>query len=188
MKIEKDIPIFPLPVYLLPEGITRLRIFEPRYVKMVKIATKEQGFVIVSRNFEENQNENVWGSWVDIINFDQSKGGLLEIDVKCKSLVKVLALSVDEDKLHFGDVEQISHWSQNNKGAPETYLSQSLETLFINNPLLNELYQKKLTSNPQWVMARWLELLPISGEIKNEFIFSQNFEEAKFFVQSIISK
>ncbi len=30
-----NLPIFPLPVFLLPKGVTRLRIFEERYLKMV---------------------------------------------------------------------------------------------------------------------------------------------------------
>ena len=35
-----ELPLFPLSIFLLPGGITRLRIFEPRYLKMVAIASR----------------------------------------------------------------------------------------------------------------------------------------------------
>ena len=39
--------IFPLPVFILPEGATKLRIFEQRYLDMVKEAAKDNtGFVV----------------------------------------------------------------------------------------------------------------------------------------------
>jgi len=44
-KITVTLPIFPLPVFLLPGGVTKLRIFEPRYLKMVSTASSGQGFV-----------------------------------------------------------------------------------------------------------------------------------------------
>ncbi|GHE81413.1 LON peptidase substrate-binding domain-containing protein [Thalassotalea profundi] len=188
-KAVVNLPIFPLPVYLLPEGITRLRIFEQRYLKMIKIATKGQGFVIFSaidKNIDAANKSNLfWGSCVEIINFDQSKDGVLEVDVKCKSLVEILSTTVDDDNLMFGDVIQLPHWSQTKSPYPLGELSTSLESLFNNNPLLDALYPKKNIDNEVWVVARWLELLPVSSEIKNSFVTSQNYEAARGFVESI---
>ena len=189
-----NLPVFPLSVYLLPEGITRLRIFEQRYLKMVRIATKAQGFVILSAIDNENDSLDdtsaanvVWGSWVEIINFDQSKDGVLEIDVKCKSIVKIISTTADADHLMFADVTELPHWAQYKSQSPIHELSTSLESLFSNNPLLDELYSEKPINNAHWVVARWLELLPISSEIKNTFITTQSFEAAKGFVESIFS-
>lgn len=182
------LPLFPLPIFLLPEGITRLRIFEPRYVKMIKRAIQGQGFVLWMHTVEEPFLELSWGSWVEIINFGQGEDGILEIDVKCKALVEILSLDKDTDNAYFAQVTEISHWSQVLVNMPSHTLSQSIADVFDNTPQLNELYPEKYTDNLHWVIARWLELLPVSLLVKNSFVETHNFEEAKSFVQSIIDK
>lgn len=182
------LPLFPLPIFLLPEGITRLRIFEPRYVKMIKRAIQGQGFVLWMHTAEEPFLELNWGSWVEIINFGQGEDGILEIDVKCKALVEILSLDKDTDNAYFGQVTEISHWSQVMVNMPSHALSQSIEDVFENTPQLNELYPEKGTDKMNWVIARWLELLPVSLMVKSSFVEKYSFEEAKSFVQSIIGK
>ena len=114
-KTSVTLPIFPLPVFLLPDGVTKLRIFEPRYLKMVSLASSGQGFVIwlndSSINTDDKDSIMQWGSWVDIINFDKGEDGVLEIEVKCKCLVSISSIVHDKDNLHFGDVSHIDHWS-----------------------------------------------------------------------------
>ena len=182
------LPLFPLELFVLPGGLNKLRIFEPRYLRLVKIATKGQGFVILSMSKNNNSNNYTWGSWVEIINFDQSKEGILEIDVKCNSLVEILSVTTEVDQLSFGDVIRIDHWSQHKTERCTSNLSKSLETLFNSEPFLNQLYPEKMIANPNWVIARWLELLPINIDIKNNFIDTRSFNAAKNFVQSIIIK
>jgi Lon protease-like protein len=184
----KNLPIFPLSVFLLPEGMTKLRIFEPRYLKMVSIALKGQGFIIWANSKNNLLSNLVWGSWVEIINFDQGADGVLEIDVKCKSLVEIDAVELDSDNLNFGNIKQIKHWSQTNTDISITEISKSLEDVFANNANLNDLYPQKSINNPEWVIARWLELLPVDLETKASFVEEHNFQEAKKFVQSVLDK
>jgi len=182
------LPIFPLPVFLLPDGITRLRIFEPRYLKMVKIATQGEGFVIWLNLQDTDKPMIKWGSWVEVVNFDQGKDGVLEIDVKCKALVKIQSIEKDLDNLHFGVVRETAHWSQNSDEYSVSELGKSLEEVFVNDKMLNELYANKYSQNTNWVVARWLEILPVKVDIKSDFVVVHNYEEAKTFVQSIISQ
>lgn len=184
--VNSTLPVFPLPVFLLPNGITRLRIFEPRYLKLVKIATTEQGFVILLNANSSPLPEIKWGSWVDIINFDKGEDGVLEVDVKCKSLVSILSLENDNQQLSFARVTEISHWSQKTKQIKFNELSTSLEAVFENDKMLDELYHEKSTHNASWVVARWLELLPINLNIKNTFINDYSYQEAESFVHDII--
>ena len=205
-----NLPIFPLPVFLLPNGITRLRIFESRYLKMVKIATQGQGFVISPNNLHSNTGMPIWGSWVEIINFDQGSDGVLEIDVKSNHLVEISLLEKDNDNLLFGNITIIDHWSDKkasldmfdentskrlnensngdlNKDFNEIIqLSISLDLLFKNNHLLGNLYQEKSIENSSWVVARWLEFLPLPISVKATFIAKNSYDEAKKLVQSII--
>lgn len=193
LNINPHLPIFPLPVFLLPGGITRLRIFEQRYLKMIQIASKGSGFVIVSNKANSNKEstektqDDEWGSWVDIINFDQGDDGVLEVDVKCKNLVQLLSIDTDEDNLHFGDVKISSHWSQSDIKTENIPLFHSLVSVFEQSPLLESLYKDEMTANTHWVIARWLEILPINLDVKTLFSKDDSFQTAQEFVRSIVS-
>jgi hypothetical protein len=127
-----------------------------------------------------------WGSWVEIINFDQGEDGVLEIDVMCKSLVMIKNMTTDIDNLHFGSVECTEHWSEMPASINNEELATSLDNVFKENENLNELYPQKILNNPHWVLARWLEILPIELNVKNAFVVSYTFKEAKEFVESVI--
>jgi hypothetical protein len=180
------IPLFPLPVFLLPDGITRLRIFEQRYLKMVRIASKENGFAILLHDASENLPDVRWASWVDIINFAQGSDGTLIIDVKCKSLVAVNTIEVDSDNLSHADVNSISHWPVTEHDNVTAALSLSLTKVFKQNKELGELYQGNINHDANWVIARWLELLPVELCIKDNLTLGSSFEQAKQLIQSII--
>ena len=182
------LPIFPLPVFLLPDGITRLRIFEPRYLKMVKIATQGEGFVIWLNSYESEKPIIEWGSWVEVVNFDQGKEGGLEIDVKCKALVDIQSIEIDADNLHFGTVCETFHWSQGIDESPGSELGDSLEEVLENDNMLSELYSDRHSRNTNWVVARWLEILPVNLAVKSTFVDIHNYDEAKHFVKSIIGQ
>jgi|TARA_B100000767_G_C19690153_1_gene503644 hypothetical protein len=183
-----NLPVFPLPVFLLPKGVTKLRVFEKRYLKMVSLASKGQGFVIWLKGqaIEQTPDNMQWGSWVEIINFDQGDDGVLEIDVMCKSLVMIKNMTTDTDNLHFGNVECTEHWSEMPNSVKNADLSTSLASVFKENENLNELYPQKILNNSHWVLARWLEILPIELNVKNAFVVSYTFKEAKEFVESVI--
>jgi len=194
-----NLPIFPLSIFLLPEGVTRLRIFEARYLKMVSLAMKSNGFVILpaisntggESNDAEKSNENdraiVTGSWVEIINFDQGEDGLLLIDVRCKCLVDITDMTQDKDKLHHGDVTIKAHWPNANVDETTDEFALSLEKLFAENIELSSLYPNKYLEQGSWVVARWLELLPVNLDEKLLFTEQGSFNEAKQFLESIIS-
>lgn len=182
-----NLPLFPLDIFLLAGGITRLRIFEERYLKMVSLSASLGGFVISCHNQRE-EKQTCWGSWVEIINFDQGDDGVLEIDVKCKSLVEFSMQQQEKENLQFADVKEIKHWSQKQSNTVLLLLSHSLNSLFENNVLLDNLYADKFTNNPYWVVSRWLELLPIPINAKSVFVFESSYVEAKKLINSIISQ
>ena len=182
-----ELPILPLAVFLLPDGITRLRIFEPRYLKMVKIATQGHGFVLWLKHQDQEQAMARWGSWVEIINFDQGSDGVLEIDVKCKAIVDIQKVVTDDNNLNIGTVCEIPHWSQSTGDNQYSELGQSLTELLMSDSLFRELYPKIFAKNINWVVARWLEILPVNLTVKSRFISVHNYHQAKGFVQSIIN-
>lgn len=182
------VPILSLPVFLLPDGIMRIKVYEDLYLQMLQTREAEQGFVILLDINDLQYPRIKWGSWVDIINFDKGEYGLLEIDVKCKGLVNILAIQKCMNNLHLGTVSEISHWSQKVDQTKTNVLSESLQTVFDNDIRLNEFYFDKPINNVNWVVARWLEILPINLYVKNSFVFEHNYKTAQNFVRSIILK
>ena len=181
-----NLPIFPLPIFLLPQGVTRLRIFEARYLKMVSLAMKNQGFIIFTHDNKEKVNTMNVGSWVEIINFDQGEDGILLIDVRCKCLVDIKAITQDEDKLHHGDVTVKNHWPDTCLDKSTDKLAESLGKLFSDNTELSDLYPKQHFEQGDWVVARWLEILPIELAEKSLFVNKDSFSQAKQLLQRII--
>jgi len=181
-----ELPLFPLHLFLLPGGVTRLRLFEPRYLKMIAIA--EDGFVILSK--AQANDTQQWGSWVEIVNFDQGEDGILEIDVRCKSLVNIISIDTNVNHsiegLQFIRTHKMSHWSQKKATTDLGKLTDSLVSLVNHHHLLSDLYRDKIPNNPYWVVARWLELLPIPLEVKHLFVSPTSYVEAKRLIHSII--
>jgi Lon protease-like protein len=87
-------PLFPLSAHILPEGRMALRIFEPRYIRMVKDACRlNEGFVICMLNSKGQKEDNTHifptGTYCKVIDFDVLEDGLLGITVeglKCVSI------------------------------------------------------------------------------------------------------
>lgn len=182
------LPVFILPIFLLPEGHTRLRVFEPRYLKLVRIASQNNGFII----YHGKQEEDSIGSLVEIVNFEQGKDGVLIIDVRCSGLVNLSNLKRDEDQLMFAESNEVIHWhglSSSDSSAEDEVLSSlsgALKEVFEENITLKEIYNNVFKDEPLWVVARWIEILPIKFADKRSFLCVNSFSKAKQFVHSVV--
>jgi len=188
LDIEKQrFPVFPLPVFMLPGGKARLRVFEAKYLKMLSLVSSHQHFIIQSINTWSKENES-WGSLVKIQDFNQGDDGILEIDVECSSLVNLYSPTNDNNDLTFAWTKPFHHWSQSkvDGSLPTSVLSTALNDAIASSPILKNLYQHKALENNYWVIARWLELLPLKNSLKVFFIKESSFDSAKSFVKSIV--
>ncbi|NVK25495.1 MAG: hypothetical protein HWE10_11250 [Gammaproteobacteria bacterium] len=182
------LPIFTLPIFLLPQGITRIRVYEPRYLKLVRIASQNDGFVI----YHGNKTVDNVGSWVNIVNFEQGDDDVLIIDVECRSLVGLSEFEADEEQLSFATINKITHWfdgktqQQKVNDEIERELSVALRAVFDEHSVLQNLYETKFLDSPYWTVARWIEILPVSYADKRSFIASDSYEQAKSFVYSVV--
>jgi Lon protease-like protein len=110
------------------------------------------------------------------------------IKVKCKSLVNIHAIGEGEFKLNFASVSLLEHWPRIMPDPEIKELGRLLKTAFKHNEQFNELYTTKKLEDANWVISRWLELLPLDKEDKSIFINKSTYKEAKAFVQDIICK
>ena len=67
-----DLAVFPLPIFLLPGGRQRLRIFEQKYLTMVAHAAKGDGFIIATQDNTKSESLSTWGTKVSIVDFNMS--------------------------------------------------------------------------------------------------------------------
>lgn len=183
-----ELGIFPLPIFILPGGKLKLRIFEPKYIRLVKESFSSNGFVLSMYNDEATFNSADVGMIVEIVNFDTLKDGLLSIDVQAKGFVKLSNMYLESDGLLKADTQPVNHWANDTKYDPlhkEDEITQFLNQAFNNSKQLNTLYSETKFEDKVWVCARILEILPITTFNKVK-ISTLNFEQCENFLHTVI--
>ncbi|MEC8437161.1 MAG: LON peptidase substrate-binding domain-containing protein, partial [Pseudomonadota bacterium] len=147
----KNMPLFPLRTVLFPGGTLPLRIFEPRYVDMVRWCMRESrafGVVLledgsdvldVRDTGDQSKTPQIYGVGTEahIIDFDQADNGLLGIVARGGDKFSVLSTSVEADGLVRADVRSLHE--------PANPLPDSYDTLInvlkdlLSHPLIKEL-------------------------------------------------
>jgi|TARA_B110000014_G_scaffold263970_1_gene262675 hypothetical protein len=186
-----SLPLLAMPAFILPNGIARLTLFSPLDLKLVSIASQEQGFVLlpeIERSPSLKSFAEGWGSWVEIIDFDYNSLNQLVIKIKCNSLVKIHGYYKGEFKLNYASVSLLEHWPAMNNDPDITELSSLLRTVFKHNEQFNELYAIKRFEDANWVVSRWLELLPVEKKDKSLFANKASYLQAKNFIEEVIGK
>lgn len=108
--MSERIALFPLRTVLFPQAVLPLRIFETRYVDMVRRCMREQsGFgVVMIRDGAEIGGVSAVaevGCLARIIDFDAMPDGLLGITAQGERRFRILQRDVQKDGLHLADVE-----------------------------------------------------------------------------------
>lgn len=107
-----SLPLFPLRTVLYPGGLLPLRIFEPRYVTLVRDCMRDgTGFGVapIRHGGEAGEPAEPWplGTCGEIIDFDQGADGLLHILVKGAWRFRLSSHRVNRERLLIGEVERI---------------------------------------------------------------------------------
>ena len=166
-----EIPLFPLSNVLFPRGPLPLRIFEPRYVDMVKRCMRESscfGVVLIREGGETGPVSGFCeiGTTARIVDFNLLPDGLLGISCRGERRFRVLRAWRQEDGLNLGEVEWIDPPLSSASPAltvPEEYrhLADLLRRVL---PELGEIYEgiESRFEDADWVGSRLVEILPIS--------------------------
>lgn len=109
-----ELPLFPLGQVLFPGGHMDLRIFEARYLDLVRRCMREDtgfGVVLISRGADtygaglgQPEIHDV-GTVARIVDFDQAGAGQLAIRINGRGLFRVSAAREQPDHLLIGEVE-----------------------------------------------------------------------------------
>lgn len=175
----KILPLFPLDVVIFPQGLLPLKIFEARYLDMVKGCYKnnsEFGVVASLKGSKRNFPFCDVGTTVRIVDFDVPEIGL--INIRCLGLqrFRVQSASQQDDGLWLGELTAIENDIEISVPDDLVKTSDSLRQLI--NALLKQGFNEDtlpiakpyLFDDCAWVANRWVELLNLSLQQKQRLL------------------
>jgi Lon protease-like protein len=168
-------PLFPLNTVLFPGGLLPLRIFETRYVDMVRDCMRAGGggFVVVSILGGSETSTEVqfsrMGTRAEIIDWDQRPDGLLGILASGRERVRVHAHERRSDGLIVAEVEPVQEWPPLDLPLEYASLAGLLERLLdqLGTPWS---HLERKPDDASWVVGRLTELLPLELAFKQSLL------------------
>ena len=162
--MSRTLPLFPLGSLVFPGGPLPLRIFEPRYVNLVKRCMQTDsgfGVVLLFRGNEAGTAEATTagiGTEVRIIDFDRLPDGLLGITCRGQQRFRILRAWREADGLNMAEVEDLPAPPIIAIPADLRFLGEILERVM---PELGEDYAalEARYDDAQWVSCRLAEVL-----------------------------
>src|SRR5262245_19771346 len=163
---DAEIALFPLNTVLFPGGPLPLRIFEPRYLDMVRRCMRERscfGVVLIRGGAEVGavMSIAVVGTSARIVDFYQLTDGLLGITCHGERRFRVLSRHVQPDGLHTGLVRWVDEEADCALPGEYQHLAQLLRKVL---PELGDMYRDvdRKFDDAAWVACRLAEILPLS--------------------------
>ncbi|HVO46059.1 MAG TPA: LON peptidase substrate-binding domain-containing protein [Steroidobacteraceae bacterium] len=161
-------PLFPLNAVLFPGGPLPLRIFEPRYVDMVRLCMRQRcpfGVLLIQSGpevgAEGGRHTSEIGTTARIVDFDTLPDGLLGITCIGERRFRVRKRWQQANGLHLGDIEFTALEERLELPGEYLHLGELLRRVL---PEFGELYASvpKHFADAAWVGYRLAEILPIS--------------------------
>jgi Lon protease-like protein len=164
--LPEEMPLFPLKTVLFPGGLLPLRIFEPRYVDMLRSCMRQQadfGVVLIKEGSEAGANQVricEVGTTAHIVDFSQLEDGLLGIVARGERRFRILNVRTQKDGLHLASVERFE--PDDEVAVPEEFLPL-VDMLKEALPQLGEMHKHFALRyhDAAWVAGRVLEILPL---------------------------
>lgn len=158
------IALFPLNIVLFPDGPLPLRIFETRYVDMVRRCMREStgfGVVLIREGREVGPAETFdVGTMAQIVDFHQLSDGLLGLSCLGRQRFRIRSRSRQGDGLNLAEVDRLAPEALMPVPPRHSRLPQLLKSVL---PQLGEVYEgfEMRLDDAAWVGHRLAEILPI---------------------------
>ncbi|WP_070970714.1 LON peptidase substrate-binding domain-containing protein [Vibrio sonorensis] len=185
-----QVMLFPLGSIVLPEGKMKLRIFEPRYKRLVSQALKGDacfGICLLEKG-EGRQSAQLSqiGCRVRIVDFESLDGGLLGITVVGEKRFLIKRVRTEYDGLRIATVDWRDEWQMREVTDGAQGLSDRLRDLYMEFPQVGELYEQCFFDDTSWVCQRWIEILPLTNEQFDSITRSDDCFDALQFLNNAI--
>ena len=181
-------PLFPLDLYLLPDGIGQLRIFEPRYQRLVKLAMEGDEPLGFGLCMKADEDFCRFGTHVQITDFDALENGMLSITIQGVEKFLLRQCWQEEDQLHFGEIEPMPNWPTLPIAHQDRPIVDSLAAIFKEYPEYAHHYPTPNFDDMTWVCQRWLEILPLETNQKQWFMSRLDPNDALNFLHDVIKQ
>jgi uncharacterized protein len=164
-----SIALFPLNIVLFPDGPLPLRIFETRYLDMVRSCMREDrrfGVALIKEGGEVGPAETFdIGTMAKIVDFHQLSDGFLGLSCIGEQRFRIRSRSRQQDGLNLAEVDWME--PEPKLAVPERHarLADLLKTVL---PQLGEVYTgiRMHLDDAAWVGYRLAEILPIAAAEK----------------------
>ncbi len=172
--MNRTIPLFPLNTVVFPGGVQPLRIFEQRYLTMIKQAIADNtafGICAIREGTETGTPAVPYtvGTLVHITDWDMPQNGILHIDTLAQERFVIRSTQADSSGLLMGTVESIS--SEPTMSIPDD-LELAVEIL---RHIVDEYGDAHFPAphafdNAVWVGYRLSEVLPLKIKVKQDLL------------------
>jgi Lon protease-like protein len=184
---HRKIPLFPLGTVLFPDGVIALKIFEARYLDMIKQCLREKtefGVVSIIKNSDATEQDmslsfSKIGTLAHIEDFDPVQPALYMTKSFGTQRFKLLSSKQEVNGLWMGEVELLDKdplipIPEEHQGVAN--LLDEILSVIQSEDLLGDAPFKKpfKTDDCGWVSNRLAELLPISLAQKNHLLAQTN--------------
>ena len=173
-----SLPLFPLSSVLFPGGHLSLRIFEPRYLDLIKdCARNDTGFGVCLILEGQEAGEPVVpagvGTLARITDFHTLPDGLLGIHAEGSERFSVLGTRVRDNGLIHGDVEFLAEAQQVPMPPDCGLLATILERIHEQVGGHFSRFDRSLYDDASWVGFRLAEVLPLE-QTERQFLLQIN--------------
>jgi uncharacterized protein len=176
-----DTPIFPLSTVLFPGGVLPLRIFEARYMDMVRDCMQHErpfGVCLITRGGEvgESAEHEAVGCLASIRNWDMQQLGLLEIRTVGTQRFRILDRRVAANGLVRATLETIPDDPVESVPDEFSMCATLLERIVQDLERREPDPDKRMIAEPYafdsaaWVANRLSEFLPTPGPVKHKLM------------------
>lgn len=163
------LPLFPLKTVLMPGGVLALRVFEPRYLDMVKrCARRGEGFgVCLLIEGVEAGGPAVpaeTGTEARIVDFSMREPGVLGIAVEGERRFVLRSRSVQADGLQMGEVQWLPAMPRLPVPPQHGFLVDLLKRMLERAGGPHAFAESASFDDAEWVAYRLAELLPLAHD------------------------
>ncbi len=151
-----------------------LRIFERRYIDMIRGCFREEsgfGICLVKEGAEVGAAATTYpyGTLTNIVDWDQDDSGLLLIVAQGQQKFRIIDTHVDDSELLHGNIELLP--AETSQPVPDEYgfLREAMQQI-LEQVEGNIDYPDPQLDDALWLGSRFVELLPLSAELRHELL------------------
>lgn len=175
LNMSSEIALFPLSQVVLPQGQMQLRVFEPRYIRLVKEACgghRPFASALLNPYVAQRHPDRIFkvATLVKVIDFNQRGDGLLGLTIEGTERVLIHERWQEPDGLYVANITALPAWPELPAQQQDKRIAAELQRVFQQNPELAAQYPTPQWHNSCWLAQRWLEILQMQPPLKYQLM------------------